>query len=276
VAEQLGYDPLVPPESVRRLWDEGLLHEKDVLDRLFPEAERQVELRREVTAEAEIVGHPDGLLAEEVVEVQSLGDEEWRKGTGATLDRYKEQLAGYWWLAQRPVRLVEKNRSNGRDRQTVIKGDAGTEMVAAALTLRVMQAENWVGKDKLPPCDKTPTFPCPFRYLEEEKPTVTSNVETEVAKVLVANYLRWREERDSIDSLLDTCRQQLGTMFEGDKMEVGEAEVVRYDKRTTRYDWRKMKADGVDVDKYKEETVSTGIVSVRRKKDANKGGTGGN
>lgn len=183
VLSRLDYEEKPPPADMLLRFNEGHLHEGDVLARMRAEGwtiwDEQAEVSLMVTGKIRVVGHIDGkgamamaeggpeLIHPRVVEVKSqsmaefeaFGARGWDSGI---FPKYKWQLSCYMHATGLPAVLVRKNRNNG---QLAVEWIDEPFYSLRDIRSRVLSIE-LLAMDGIGPADcDGKQYPCPFFYL---------------------------------------------------------------------------------------------------------------
>lgn len=271
IAKHLGYEPMDPPDEFRVRFAEGDLHEEAVISTLMDMGyeifDRQEAVQIPINTDSLVEGHIDGTVINDVVvkqrilEVKSMSEAEFKKfeeklwEAPGLIQRYKWQLSCYMIAKDMEALVVAKNRNTG---QLKFVGVEIPFYNIDEIRARVLECEDWVGRDQLPAVCDTINYPCGFFYLhQEEEPEEDGGVDYTAVRKAAANYLSCKKSEEMAKELTKLARDELlKTIGDRDKVKDDVVSVTYYDYSTVTLDRRRMESDGIDVAKYERKTVS--------------------
>lgn len=188
VLSRLGYDERPPPPDMYRRFQEGHLHEEDVMRRMREEGwtiwDEQATVTLMVSGKIRVVGHIDGKgaivgegrehhvslgnIEPRIVEVKSQSKDEfaafdakgWESGI---FPKYKWQLSVYMLATGLPAVLVRKDRNSGQIKLEWVDEPFYDLRAIRSRVLSVeMLAADGIGPEE---CGPGTIYPCPFFYM---------------------------------------------------------------------------------------------------------------
>lgn len=221
-----GMDPLPPNDDMKRRFADGHLHEDSIIEAIETHTRQSVvrqqeEWTVEISPKITVVGHVDGIVADELVPVEAKsaaqdsykdwekGIEHWFNGDKAAYrlgyaDQWTLTLAGY---GVSHGYYAVKNKNSGK----VLVRDIGPQSSLEEIKVRLLRADLDGRRGRLPECDRYDYF-CPLRYLhdEERKKAIAGGAAIEEGdedlEALGVAYLEAREAADRAESV----RKELG------------------------------------------------------------------
>lgn len=269
IASRLGYEPLPVSERTQLIFNEGNLHEEDVVARLRSDGyeifNTQEQHNLHVFGDVYVQGHIDGMINHpdwrnyRLLEIKSMAQESFdsvvKHGWEAPglMQKYKWQISAYMHMTSLEGRLVAKNRNRGNLHILDIERPFYN---LSDIKQRVIFMEARVARGELPNTCDTSNFPCPFRYLhEEDDPEV---LEDAALLTLAKFYKRVQAEEANVTAKLKVARKALRTgLGDRKKVELDGAKVTVYSaKNPPSWDVKAMEKDGIEVEKYKTQGTS--------------------
>lgn len=266
---------------------EGNLHEQAEIQRLrddgwkvdFPQYECHIEIIPGIA----VIGHVDAANIEwpgdkdppMFVEIKSMGSDTWKRFTREQwampgfVQKYKWQISAYMHaMGGRRCFFIAKNRNSGQTYTKIIERPFYT---LDEIRQRVLTAESWAMRGELPPCDTDDKWTCPFPYLHEQarEEAVETERDEQVRDVCerIIEAQAIRDEADgTVRELKGVLRELLGNPEKLSRL-LDDIQISVYYSRRTSYDYDKMKADGLDPDRYKIEDQYSAVRVSRKKKD---------
>jgi hypothetical protein len=249
-----------PEEFESQYFLPGKVAEIEVLTRLEQEGDEVTDTQKEVNIvvdeETIVQGHVDGIIGERVLEIKSMSDGEFKKfsatrwETPGLVQRYKWQISCYMVATGREVCVIVYNRDTGEIQRL------GVEVPwydLDAIVHRVLGIETLIGENKIPTTCDIPNYPCPYYYLHEEEEVEVEDALEDIGSI----WMDLRKQEQKIKDQLEVARKDIIRLL-GDRTRIrSESYKVNYsDVHTKRFNQDKARADGVEVDKYMDETVS--------------------
>lgn len=251
-------------KKISQIFDEGHLHEPDILTRIAKECQiniseiddvaaaygepaQQYEVSLDLLPNVKVRGHLDGVgYGEElgrfftshpddtraVVEAKALGESTYKIWLAQQLNgfyRYRVQLSVYMLATGYPGIFGVKNRNNG---QLDIQFYDTPPLSISDLRRRVLLIESAAAQDEFPACDH-PSFPCKHHFLHDadETPEV-GDADDELLTVLAQDYDRAKLVEEKAKAKKEELRTKLiNTLGEKGKWE-NESYTVRTGKST--------------------------------------------
>lgn len=293
-AERWGYTKMEggTTQSLPLVFHEGDLHEGDVIERMRKEGwkieRQQEEVVLQLSGLVRVVGHIDGVgIAEKdgaggmegvrkgeemLVEVKSMGKEEWEKWmkmkweTPGLVQKYKWQLSCYMIALGKRGVLAVKNRNSGQISYTLL-----SEPFYPVTKIRTrLNSIEQSSADTLPDCDVVDWW-CKYKYLHDEEEVGIEVEEDKKLEKLCRAYDKARADemkaRGMKDGLGIEIREYLKDKV---KVEMGEYRVER--KMVGRKKLLREEVDWVLMKEHKclgdfEVTEYSERLTVERKKD---------
>ena len=221
------------PGYLARIFSEGNLHEKAVIDNLSessPVYFQQQEIRQFFGVPGTVViGHIDGIWRDNILEVKSMGDSSFKAfkkhlwDTPGLVQKYKWQINVYMFALEKPGILFVKNRNNGESLALPAEWWYQYNEIQERLLLIETAAEM---ADIPFDCDFN-NFPCPYEYLHNETKVIKSDAEIDM---LVNTYLDAQAQGKIHAERAASARLLLAeALGDHDKLETtGGSRIVRY------------------------------------------------
>lgn len=279
IAAHLGFTPLSTEKYMEDWAREGELHENEVVERLGDVTDRQLELTWDVLPSVQLQGHVDGVRHGAVFEVKSMSDDvykAWLKhkwDAPGMVQKYKWQVSSYMMMLNMPLHFVAKNRNNGKIDEEFLDVPPYSKQ---AIFARIMEMEKWVRRGELPDECSVRNWPCPFVYLEQQLSLELA--EDEILDELAQMY----EEANLAVKVAETRKKEARKALDvglGDREKVvtARSKVTYYEVKGSKVDVDKMEEDGIDVDKYRVQTIRKQLrVTVKHEPDRDSAGDDGN
>lgn len=290
VAAGLGMEPAEPHEFMQRAAEFGAEHEAGILEWLerergFRMLQRQVPVELSVGARYTLRGHVDALASTQggsgfIVEVKTAGQERaerlvsaLRSGPQTFVEaepRYAFQVSVYMLRLKLPALYVVWPTLR-HDGQLALAKSPELVMLEkpplgwSDVIRRIEDAERWIAKGELPPCDRSDSYFCPFRYLCERRPAeqVAADRAVEI-DAWASAYRAAQAQRDQAEALMRQAREKLLELAGSDsRLETQRYRVTVSRFSRTSYDFKAMEADpqvAAVIAPYRRETV---VESVR-------------
>lgn len=228
VAPHLGYDPIPPPEWLKKKFDEGTAIEPLALDKLRTDGwdiqdsqpelnsvgDYQIEVELEVIPGVAIVrGHLDALGKRSssnngirVVEVKSMNADNWKrffdygwKASVPLFEKYKWQASVYMLATGLPLMLVAWNKETEEIARTnITEPFYGISDIAR----RIAKAEKYITDGVIP--EGCQEYPCAYFYLHGER--VEPEKADGVLDGLLASWLEVDKNEKAYKREKDTLR----------------------------------------------------------------------
>jgi hypothetical protein len=274
------------PTHIQAAFDRGNAHEIACLATMRSEGwtvtYEQFEVNTPLRVGTEVInisGHLDSMVqlpelkGEYVGEIKSPNawrqfvDQMWSDNPCPLVQRYKWQIS-FYMLAMKSEALMIcldedfKLRYHGIEEPFYSWDD---------VVNRINDVEEIVASGTLPKLCSVRDYPCPYFYLHEDE-TMEYTVDT-VIDELVERRAKAKTAMDKLKKEVDYCTNLIAESMRGRKEVVTEtSKVVLYDRTNTKYDYNKMKQDGIPIDDYKTVTVSTDIPRIGYRGEGSKDG----
>ena len=264
--------------EVAEYFREGVRLEEVVLERLralgWVITDQQLELDIPVMRGIILQGHIDGFVDNvRLLEVKSMRPQSFEavleKGWDAPglLQKYKWQLSVYLIglrerqrnpLIEGVVAIIDSDpdiQDDDERRLTFLHFEQPFHPRPEILG-RVLTAEAWVKRGEVPvDCDAR-MFPCPFFYLEEDEEVELLD-DPEVQALGRAVLLAERDKKEADARWRASRSALLEGMGDRERVDVEGLSVVRWEqKNPSSWDTERMRADGVDLEKYRVQGKS--------------------
>lgn len=291
VAQRLGYEP--PPayqDSLPDFFALGHELEQETLTWLqsrgwtitATQPEYYIAAGRSSAGEELVIRcHPDALATTDTgqnvaVEIKSCADDAFndynRNGfarAGGLFPRYHYQVSCYASVTQLPVAFVLRNKEVGKDGRVSRSIDVlepSALLPKEKLLARVQTIEKLADSYDIPRDCDYPNFYCPLSYLHESVVEIKADSDLDD---MIREYKRLQQAQEKHKS--DTTKQRLkiraailkhmGLDPTGEqegpltRLHTGRTRATAVWGATgyTSYDWKQMRLDGIEVDKYKKE-----------------------
>jgi hypothetical protein len=285
VAKRLGMKPHESvPETMQKAFDRGNRHEVACLATMVDEGwdigHHQLEvIVKHPTLDVQVVGHIDAMSLRttdrdyRLIEVKApqawrrFVDEQWLDDPSPMVERYKWQISCYM-LGLGSVEAVLACLDEGFQLRY-----HGIEMPPYSLQdicdrmemLEEMASHGYAGMPKL--CQPR-EYPCPYYNLHEDE-NISFAVDSQL-DTLVGVRSELNAQAATIKKKVEVVNEEIKDIVRAkpDRKVVTEnSKVSLYDRTNVRYDYRKMRAEGIDVDRYKSETVTKDILKAVSKDD---------
>ena len=260
ILKGLGYEPMDTPEEFEsQYFLPGKLAEIEVLTRLEQEGEEVTDTQKEVNlvyGDVTVQGHIDGILNGRVLEIKSMSDAEFRRfqkdrwDTTGLVQRYKWQISVYMLAEKKEALVVVYNRDTGELHRE------GVELpwyAVEQIHLRVMGIEGAIDASQIPTVCDIPNYPCPFYYLHEDEEVEVDERLEPLAEQWMVLRQQEREVKEQLEPIRKGIIELLGanTRLRSERYQVNWSDV-----HNQRFNRDLARADGVDVDKYMEESIT--------------------
>lgn len=243
---------------------------------------KQVRVEKDLPKGVVLRGHLDGIAVvksrplsypfnigdQAVVEAKLFTDSLWsqyKRGKLAAFPKYQWQVSAQMHATGLPVIFIVGHKGSDRkvfeiDYEFVTKPPISLgQFVAKVLRIeRALDADDELSL----PC--VPMFPCPFYQLHEEDVKEAIDVEADIVDSLAVRYLELQEiekaGKEAADKRL-AIRDQMLELMRGDDGKISPEKVLRGGEyeisdssfwNAGRVSEEKLKADGIDVEKYKQ------------------------
>lgn len=257
VLKGLGYEAMDTPAEAQAWFDAGKAAEEEVVEKLRADGEVVLDRQREVRLEfgnSQVVGHLDGVMGGRVLEIKSMSDAEFKKfearrwDTSGLVQKYKWQISVYMLGSGLEALVLVYNRDTGQ----ILR--LGVELPfygVKEIEQRVLSIEDQVAVSKVPTKCDISNYPCPYFYLhEDEEVEVDDELEGDARR-----YLDLRKQEQDVKRGLDAVRARLIRGMDGrSKVKTGSAALNLAHVVNRRFNVDKARKDGVDVDRYMEES----------------------
>lgn len=278
VLGRVGFEPAPTPEKYVEYFARGEATEVEVkealLNRGWTIEREQEEVRLPISGEIVVVGHidgvaitmgelnalnPEGNILYRVLEVKRMNDAYWNvvKNGGwyvdGLMEKYRWQVSVYMLSLGMECVLVCRNGDTGEDHYLYAEEPFHSLNEIAARVLVVEgRARSFSTVADLPPCDRN-DYPCPFYQLHsgEDKDTLDGSEAEELEGIGVAYAdAKARESRAKADG--EVLRERAGRLLgKRSKARAGLVSVSKFTGSRTVLDEDAMRADGIDVEKYR-------------------------
>lgn len=290
VAYRLGMEPMSTPDWLQEKFDQGNENEPRILSMLEAEGwtlngQAQEEIEIPVGTLAVIRSHIDetGYHPEHgtrIIEAKAITENTlkvWERHGWAKFERYAMQVSIYMAALQLPLYFVLGIKDAEGVAQRLIGIEVDEPPVKVGMfKARVIKVEKAAESGTLPDCDGKAMYPCPFFYMHPDKTEsddmardlgvekgtvkkVRSVIETQFNTAAEA-YMKGAELESEGKRLKAGAKAMLMDEIEDSKVDAlfsGVFEVKKVNGSNPRLNEKRMKEDGIDVDKYRESNWYT-------------------
>lgn len=280
VAKRLGMKPHeTPPASIQKIFDRGHRHETACLATMAEDGwvvtDQQKEVVLQITDDVQVVGHLDGVTAHPVDSptprvLESKSPQAWRMfieemysyEPSAMIQRYKWQISTYMIAEQREAVLTCLDeqfqlRYHGLELPFYTLDDI-KERVGM---LEELAMQGYAG---LPQFCNPREYPCQYFHLHEDEQS-SFDIDGELDEAAI-RYDKARDRVTAAKKAQDHAKEVLmDVMGTRKKVQTDKAVVSLYKRKSTSYDYARMRADGIDIDAYKSVSESADIPRVTTK-----------
>lgn len=261
VAACLGYQPMNTPPAMQAIFDRGNEHEDAnavaLLHAGLTLRDTQLEVRLDELPLGSIVGHVDGIITGE-----DGTDRVWESKSPAAFDKFRDAYLRDDWtdpLAHRYAWQISvyMHALEMEAYVTCLRDDGTVDGFVIErppykyqqIVDRLISINEWVKLGQLPQLCTVKDYPCPFVYLHEDAAEMVDDPELDQ---LVMEYDYWADqekrataEKKRLQALVKDHVADAETVTTG-----GAKVTVFARKAAARYNWDRMRADGIDPDEY--------------------------
>lgn len=280
VAKRLGMKAHeTPPAKMAKIFERGNRHETACLASMVEDkweiTSQQREVTLPITDKVRVVGHLDAVgyhpidsPMHRIIEAKApqawrlFIDEMYSDDPSPMIERYKWQISCYMIGEDREAILTCLDetfqlRYHGIELPFYTLDDIKDRVGM----LESLAADGYEG---LPKFCVPREYPCQFFHLHEDEQTAF-DIDTEL-DVAVERYDKYRikaaDAKDQMDKAKDRLLEVMGTRR---RVQTNDSMVSLYNRKNTKYDYKRMQSDGIDINAYKVESESADIPRVSRK-----------
>lgn len=269
-AMRAGMDPIPPSEDLKRRLADGHLHEDSIIQAVERETgedvvRRQDEWTVEISPRITVVGHVDGLTADNLMPVEAKsaskesfkdwdkGVERWFKVHENYADQWTLTLAGY---GKTSGIYAVKNKDSG----LVVVREIGAQSSLEKIKVRLLRADLDGRRGKLPECDRSDYW-CPMRYLHDDKDKPEAEVDVdEMMEQLVASYDEAREAAKRTEAVQKELGERLrAAMGERERVDSGGYQVAMVPWTRVSWDQEKLRETLGDISPFQNVNSGTSL-----------------